>query len=343
MPRPHDFLLVGLCVSSCTLAFIALRQQAEIRALRATVVATRTALPPGAGTMTIHSAAQRRFAVPPQTERAAVSQPGTGGDDNLGVPDFSSGSAPKAKSWRRQSGEAMARLMEDPQFVNALSLQRRAMLDARFGELFRQLNLQGEELATFKQLLSEKENVALEVVTLSDAAPEGPLRPDALRAAVRAAQTQIEQAIHSSLGSDRYAVYRDYERTIAHRATVAQLEQRLSYTNAPLTPAQADTVVRILSQTTPPAATEEPVPPVSVLVRSGVPEAIPLLPANAGAGRVTEEAITQAQTVLTQRQVEALREIQLEQQAAMQAAQMIRDAAPVTNDMIPTWPTLLLN
>jgi hypothetical protein len=217
--------------------------------------------------------------------------------------------------------------MENPEFVQALNLQRHASLDTRFAGLFRTLNLGATELAAFKNLLVEKENVALDVVMVSETLADGPLSPEALRASARSAQAQVEQAIHGSLGSERYEIYRDYERTLAHRATVAQLEQRLSYTSTPLTPGQADALVRILAEYAPPAPVET-APVMSVMVRAGVPEAVPIPPTTASTGRVTEEVIAQSQSVLDPGQVQALRELQNGQQAAIRAAELIRQIAP---------------
>ncbi|MES2695594.1 MAG: hypothetical protein V4773_19110 [Verrucomicrobiota bacterium] len=335
MSRVKDILLAGLTLSAGVLAFVVWRQHGEIKRLAAR--AERDfAVVPSAETMTLRLAANRSVAVPGATSssqrRGSVNE--SDGFEASGL------TGPRAS---RKRGGALTRLLENPEFVRALNLQRHAMLDTRFADLFRRLNLEGDELAEFKRLLVEKENVALDVVAVSESAPEGPLRPETMQAGIRAAQLQIEQAIHSSLGSDRYAVYRDYERTLMHRATVAQLEQRLSYTSTPLTPSQADAVVRILDSNTPPASVENSAPPVSVLVRSGVPEAVPIGPTTAGTGRVTDQVVAQSQTVLTPAQLGALKQIQEEQQAAMKAAQMIRDVAPAATDMVPTIPGLWLN
>lgn len=340
MSRAKDILLVGLALCAGLLAIVVWRQHRELRQLAmARSHSAGAALPES--TMTIRPAALRSLAVPPrrQGETAVATEHAHEGDQTL----LHAPPPPARPSRRRGAGAALSRLMENPEFVEALTLQRHATLDLRFGELFRRLNLEGGELAAFKRLLAEKENVALDVVTVSETSPDGPLSPEALRASIRMAQAQIEQAIHSSLGSARYAVYRDYEHTVAQRATVAQLEQRLSYTRTPLTPAQSEAVVRILASNTPPGAPEEPPPAASVLVRAGVPEAVPILPTSTSTGRVTEEVVTQAQTVLSAEQLDALKEIQLEQQAAMKAAQMIRDVAPAATEVLPTWPTLLMH
>src|SRR6185436_2421104 len=124
--------------------------------------------------------------------------------------------------------------------------------------------------AAFKRLLAEKENVALDVVAVSEMQPDGPLPAQALTASVNAARAQVEDAIRSSLGNERYAVYRDYEQTLPQRTIVAQLEQRLSYSGAPLAPAQSEALVRILIAHAPaPAAAETA--PAAMVVGKGAP------------------------------------------------------------------------
>jgi hypothetical protein len=336
--RPKDIAIVCLAVSTGLLAFVALRQRVEIQRLAdAMQMDNRQAVP----SLTVHHGSKRTFAIPPRRGASEATLPTRAAlDAEAALPAFALGSEARSQGQRTRRGGALMRLMENPDFVQALGLQRQAMLDARFASLFRQLNLSGEELAAFKRLLVEKENVALDVVTVSESLPDGPLSNDALRASVQAVHAQIEQAIQGSLGNERYAVYRDYERTLAQRATVAQLEQRLSYTDTPLGAQQAEALVRILAEHAPPQPVETP-PVLSVLVRAGVPEAVPILPANAGTGRVTEEVIVQSQALLAPSQLDALRELQTEQQAAMRAAELIRQATPLEDiSAFPIMPLL---
>lgn len=65
-----------------------------------------------------------------------------------------------------------------------------------------------------------------------------------------------------------------------------------------------------------------------MIVRAGVPEAVPILPARAATGRVTDVVVAQAQTVLAPGQLAALREIQGEQNAGIRADQLIREFIP---------------
>ena len=91
--------------------------------------------------------------------------------------------------------------------------------------------------------------------------------------------------------------------------------------------AQSDSLVSILAAHAP-AASVETIPAISVIVRAGVAEAVPVLPTSTGTGRVTDDVVVQAQTVLAPAQVAALREIQGEQNAAIRAVELIREFIP---------------
>ena len=339
--RPKDIVIVCLALTSGGLALLTWRQHKELRDFRADVRLLQSGAAPG---LTLHTAQRHSFPLP-RARPAAPTRPAP-------IPANSDGNELSSRlaieSWltetrpARRGGSALMRLMENPEFVQALSLQRQAALDTRFAELFRQLNLAPDELNAFKQLLAEKENVVLDVLTVNESAVGGPLGPETLRKGIRTAQAQVEQAIQNSLGGERYELYRQYERTIAQRATVAQLEQRLSYTAAPLVPGQSEALVKIMAASAPRALTPpETAPATSVVVRAGVPEVVPLVPTNAATGHVTDDVLEQAQAVLAPAQVTALREIQSEQQAAQKAADMLREAMPALTDS-SVWNLLLL-
>lgn len=322
MSRAKDFVIAGLALSTASLLWVAGWQRREIRVLSAQAAASAAPT----ATVRVATATSRAEWVggrSPRTEPAEWRRAIAAEIEGFAEPGPGFGAAESPKRKR----DTLARLMENPEFVQALGQQRHAMLDARFGALFRQLNLGGAELAAFKRLLVEKENVLLDVVTVNETAAGGPLSAESLRQSVRLAQAQIDQSIQHSLGPERFGIYREFERTLAQRATVAQLEQRLSYTGTPLSPAQAESMVRILSANAPGAAAES-TPVISILVRDGVPEAVPVLPTTAATGRVTDDVIAQAQTVLAPVQVAALREIQSEQVAGVRAAELIRMVAP---------------
>lgn len=332
MSRSKDLLIVGLATASVALAILAWRQRTEIERL-STDTPRHGARP--AASITIHTANSRNVAVVPPRSAANLPEEFQAA---LEQGDGAQGKGRLLERPRRKS--ALARLVDNPEFLHALGLHRQAVLDTRFAELFRRLKLSDDELATFKRLLADKENVALDVVAISEGLPDGPLPADALRASVRKARDQVEEAIRASLGRDRYEVYREFERTLGPRTTIAQLEQRLSYSPTPLTAAQAESLVQIFA-TVVPRATEPAAPAISVVVTAGA-SSLPLLPTGAPAGRISEAAIVQAQAVLAPAQITALREIHAEQQAAAQAAELVRQMFPATDELREVGLTLLL-
>jgi hypothetical protein len=323
--------VVGLALVVAALATIVWWQDREIRRLSLAAAARPTVTWRNARARSV-ALDLRRVAASP-TDRAPA-------EDAIARPALL---APlRAAKPAAASAGALARLLDSPEFFQLLALHRQASLDARFAGLFRQLGLNPEELAAFKRLLAEKENVALEVVAVNETQPDGPLPPATLAAGVSAARAEVEAAIRQSLGGERYALYREYEQALPQRTIVAQLEQRLSYSATPLTPTQADALVRILATHAPVTPATDVVPASSVVVNNKPAAAPALLQPETLIAQVTETAIVQSHAVLAPAQVSALRDIQNEQQASARAMQLLRDSLPVGDHRLgPAFQILL--
>ncbi len=316
-----DVLLVALSMTTLALGVAVWQQRAEIHRL---TPPPREPLAPGATLR--HATAQNLRLTLPLAARAPNENSRPRANEDPGERDLPS----LARVLRPPPPTArpLTRLLDNPEFFSALTLHRQATLDARFAPLFRRLDLGAEELANFKRLLAEKENVALDVVAVSEAQPDGPLPAETLQASVTAARARVEGSIRDSLGGERYEVYRDFVQTLPQRAVVAQLEQRLSYSPTPLTPTQAEALVRILVVHAPPAPAAEASQPSTVLVDATSPVVAALTENRAPVATVNNEVINEAQALLTSAQVGALREIQTEQQASARVLQLIRDNLP---------------
>lgn len=315
----RDALSGPLLLAVVGLTILACHQRWEIRRLSQEkyYAAERPAV-------TVRTAHTRSLGVLPLRAESPVRQNFRAKDEWGPVGTGDPARAPETKS---PPTRALARLLDNPEFFQALEMHRQATLDARFAGLFRRLALGAEELAAFKRLLTEKENVALDAVAVGETLPEGPLPVETLQASVTAARAKVEEAIRASLGGDRYAVYREYEQTQPQRAVVAQLEQRLSYSAAPLAPAQAEALVRILATHAPESAPAGP-SATAVVVGTGAPAAVERLQAETAAAKVSDAALSEAQAVLTGPQQAALRQIQAEQQASLLALQLISENLP---------------
>src|SRR5258708_19119689 len=146
---------------------------------------------------------------------------------------------------------------------------------------------------------------------------------DQIRQLVQDTQTEIDNTIRSTLGDAGFTQYQNYESTLPQRNVVGQLEQRLSYSSTPLTDTQSEQLVQILAQTAPQGG------------NAGGGATAGFVQAFAGRGGalatltgantpITNEAITQAQTVLATQQISALQSLQQEQQASLQLMQQMR-------------------
>lgn len=330
MATLKNLLIAGLATALAVVALLAWRQQGELKRLRHE---SRARAP----VVVLRTASGRRVMFPPPKAWGAPLEDER--IENFGSRMFSDVPPPDHQGPPPRRG-ALGQLTENPEFLNALGVYQEGGLDARFAALFRQLHLSPSELANFKRLLAEKENAEVDVVAMGESVPENPLSPQDLKSTVDAVKQRVEKELRESLGEDRYAAYRDYEQTLPQRTTVAQLEQRLSYSGTPLTPVQSESLVRILASNS--AAHESSLVAPSAALASGEAEsAVPVVRRGNVSAVVSDAALTQSQSVLSNDQVAALRQIQFEQHSALRASQLIQLAFPGGADSIPpSWPLL---
>lgn len=230
-------------------------------------------------------------------------------------------------------GRVMA-FMDNPEMQKMMAITQRANLDGRFSALFKNLRLSPAELEKFKDLLVEKQSSAMDVMAAARAqGMTGRENAGELRQMVRDSQAEIDNSIRATLGEAGFAQYKNYEQTLPQRTVVSQLDQRLSYSSTPLNPQQSEQLVQILSQNAPTNPRNGGGGgPAQVFVSAeggGGGAAATVTRAFVGGGvggsRITDQAVTQAQGVLSAPQMEALRALQQEQQAQAQLAQQMRN------------------
>jgi len=212
-------------------------------------------------------------------------------------------------------------MMDRPEIQKLMATQQRAALDSRFAALFRNLNLSPEQLEQFKNLLVEKQTAMTDALAAARAQGIDPRNdPQEFRKLVADAQAEVDVSIKAALGDSAYAQYQQYQQTLPQRTTVNQLQQSLSYTSTPLTSAQTEQMVQILAANTPPSANS-----AAANGRAAVAAAFGVGFAGQAGSRVTNDAITQSQTVLAPAQVQALQQLQAAQQAQAQLTQAMRN------------------
>lgn len=195
--------------------------------------------------------------------------------------------------------------MNDPEAQRLSALQQRAQISSRYAGLFRSLALPSDKLAQMKDLLLEKLTARNDVMMAAAQQGINPLtNPGELRRLESELQAEIDNKIKATLGADGFAQFQTYQQTQGQRGVVGQLQESLSYTSTPLSTAQSEQMVQILGSTGP--------------ARGGAANG------NANNGTVTDATIAAAQGVLSPPQVQALQEIQRQQQAGAELQRLLR-------------------
>lgn len=360
MSSPKNLLIVLLATTTLGGAWLAWRQRGELAELRATAVSTNERAELQKRLWDLEKlnrelrdqlAAERRPDGDPIADTAGE-RPARGGRGG----ERSGRGGPREPNAQLA---ALRELMVKPEIQAMVNLQQQSLLDSRYAPLFRSLNLPPEQIDRLKTLLADRANTLVDVlVAARDQGIDPRQNPETLRKLVADAQNEINTSIKGLIGEAGFSQLSNYEQTLPQRSVVNQLEQRLSYTNTPLTPAQSEQLVQILAKHSPTTATPGPAVPVAVPLDAaagagrgqGVFVGTPpgrgpgpdfggalmsvLGPGSGGVagvvapGRpggsapVTPAAIAESQTVLLPAQVQALQQIQQQQQTQQQLRQI---------------------
>jgi len=235
------------------------------------------------------------------------------------------------------SGPMLA--LESPEMRRLMAVEQKGRLDARYAALFKSLGLPPQQLEKFKQLLVDKQSAAMDV--MAAARSQGLMGPDSrgqVQSLVQDANREVDDSIKSLLGDSAYQQFQQFDRTQPQRAIVDQLASRLSYTSSPLTAQQSEQLVQVLADTAPAPASG----PSGDNLAFGAGVRVATFVGGAGGGppgaailnvvasgstpSITPDAVARAQTVLDSTQLEALQQIQAEQQAQQQMGQLMRQS-----------------
>lgn len=183
-----------------------------------------------------------------------------------------------------------------------------AATDHRYRTLLDEAQLSATDRDRVREMLIERQIVTNDAVNAATARGLD-LRNDlaVIRPAVDKAQAAVDAKIRARFGEAFFTRYRDYDDTMAERNTVARLQRMLGPTLSQLTPEQTRDMMRVLRYFHGPEAGGG----LGRLVYGGV---------NFNA-RVTDETIKAAANVLSEVQLEKLRQLKLEQERSEVIAQ----------------------
>jgi hypothetical protein len=192
------------------------------------------------------------------------------------------------------AAEYLAR-MDDPEIRRLSDLQRLAQINRQFASFYKNAHLTPEQLSQFQHLLLERQNVANDVLMSATQQGINPLdNQDEFRQMVQSAQADVDKQIQQALGGDTYSQFQAFQQGQGQRNVASQLQQDLSYTDAPLSNAQRDQMVQVLAQSNP-----------------------------KGGNEVNDQALSLAGGVLSAPQLDALKNVQQLQQANRQLQSMM--------------------
>jgi len=181
----------------------------------------------------VTAASSRPIANPANNEQSAP-QKSRQEDAKKAVPQWKPPKRPERPSFTNTMLDTETYAMIKDDFIRKL--------DAPYGKLYRQLNLDPGTLQTLRGLLADKELALAEGFGLAVDA-----RKPLSAASLAALRADVDGPIKELLGDAAYATYRDYESTLPARNHADALEERLSYKTEPLTSAQYDAFVSALS------------------------------------------------------------------------------------------------
>jgi len=129
-----------------------------------------------------------------------------------------------------------------------------AIVEARYGPLVRSLTLSPAASGRLLELLTERQQAAIDVANAAMVAGLNPVRDLAtIRQAIALAEADVDADIAREHGASVVAACHEFEATRAERATVDQLAHTVAGAGEPLAPAQQQRLVAVLHRTATPA------------------------------------------------------------------------------------------
>lgn len=325
MKSPKNYVLAVLALTTAGLAVLAWQQHLELIQLRASSLSADERAD---WQKRLWAAEKRANDLAAALKNRAASADSADDAGDATAPDGQPGRWAGRFGGR---GNFFDLLAKNPEFTKLRTEQEKAALDGHYSALFKELNLSPAELDKFKDLLVQKQQSLIDVISAArDQGLTGPGSRAAIQQLVQQANAEVEANIQQTLGPDQYAQYQTFQQTTPERNLVNQLSQSLSYTNSPLQDYQNQQLVQILANNAPPSA--------------GNQTSLRSMLGNGGNVPVTDQVISQAQAVLTPDQVAALQAIQQQQQAQQKMQQLVRaarnaqNAAPASGAATPAAP-----
>jgi len=152
----------------------------------------------------------------------------------------------KSASDKNPFGNALAKMMADPEMKKMIREQQRTMIEQLYTPLIKQLGLQPDEAEQFKNLLADNMIKAAEKATSMFGGDSATNRTEMV-AKLTEEQKSFDELVRGFLGESRYAEYKDYQQTVGERTQLNQFRQTMGSENA-LTDQQTDQLLKFMRE-----------------------------------------------------------------------------------------------
>lgn len=215
--------------------------------------------------------------------------------------------------------KAMAEMMKSPAMREMIKQQQLAQLDLQYGKLFNRFQLNDEEKANFKQLISERMqaemDMGLKFMEGNTAKPERDAAVKALSDSKAASDAKIKTFLNND---EDYKTFQDWEESKPERMQLAMGAANFATAGEPLSPQQEDQLVAAMKQA---RTSVKDLPDMSKPQNADPMNFTPAMTERlmASYDQQAQQVLGAAAGFLTPKQLEALKALQ-QQQRAMQEA-----------------------
>jgi hypothetical protein len=223
---------------------------------------------------------------------------------------------------RRNGFGNISTLLDNPEFNKLWTQQQKDRVKIAYAGLFKSLKLTPDQADKMNGLLVEQQSSVMDV--LSAARAQGIMGRDQISSLLQQANSQIDGQIQALLGPDGYAQYTNYVQTMPQQTQVNELQTRLAAAGVQsLQDFQSQQLTQILAQNAQPGGNGQRGGGGGAGFLGGMGA---LFGQSVTGPTITPTAVTQAATVLTPEQLQALQQMQQEQAAQQQILSLLRQS-----------------
>lgn len=145
--------------------------------------------------------------------------------------------------------KSLSKMFSDPKMKEAMRAQQSAGVNMMYADLARELGLAPDEASQVLALLADRQ---MDLAAGSMAAmSKGGTDTKALAAVGKDSETtkaRYDEQLKAVLGTEKFAKFQDYEKTITERYTLDQIQKQLTATGLPMEAAQSQSLLTIMKE-----------------------------------------------------------------------------------------------